>query len=174
MLNRKGQIQTIPSSVIALSVAAIALVLLIVISQEVIETDIVRKSQSGNVTNETLSAAITENGVVLGAGASSPGCIATIEYAVNESSIMSAIPAGNYSVSDCTISYAGDTAQAVNNTIWNVTYSYTWGDTAYGAGNQTVSGLGTFGDFWTIIVLAIIAAVVIGIIFSIFGRPGRR
>lgn len=45
----------------------------------------------------------------------------------------------------------------------------TSGTEAFSAANETVVGLGTFGDFWTIIVLAVIAAVVIGIIFSAFG-----
>ena len=45
---------------------------------------------------------------------------------------------------------------------------------AWEAANQTVAGLGTFGDFWTIIVLAIVAAVVIGIIFGAFGGLVRR
>lgn len=45
----------------------------------------------------------------------------------------------------------------------------TAGTEAYIAANATVDGLGTFGDFWTIIVLAIIAGLVIGIIFSAFG-----
>jgi len=43
------------------------------------------------------------------------------------------------------------------------------GTEAYDAANETVVGIGTFADFWTIIVLAIIAAVVIGIIFGAFG-----
>lgn len=48
------------------------------------------------------------------------------------------------------------------------------GTEAYSAANLTVVGLGTFADFWTIIVLAIIAAVVIGIIFGAFGGLTRN
>jgi hypothetical protein len=52
----------------------------------------------------------------------------------------------------------------------------TAGTEAYSAANKTVVGLGTFGDFWTIIVLAIVAAVVIGIVLGAFGGigTGRR
>ena len=50
----------------------------------------------------------------------------------------------------------------------------TVGTEAYVAANQTVAGLGTFGDFWTIIVLAIVATVVIGLLFTIFNRTGNR
>lgn len=48
----------------------------------------------------------------------------------------------------------------------------TAGTEAYTAANDTVVGLGTFADFWTIIVLAIVIAVVIGLLLAVFG--GRR
>jgi len=43
---------------------------------------------------------------------------------------------------------------------------------AYEAGNETVVGLGTFADFWEIIVLAIVITVVIGLLLIVFG--GKR
>ena len=43
---------------------------------------------------------------------------------------------------------------------------------AYDAGNKTLVGLGTFADFWEIIVLAIVITVVIGLLLVVFG--GRR
>ncbi len=46
---------------------------------------------------------------------------------------------------------------------------------AYEAANKTVVGLGTFADFWEIIVLAIVITVVIGLLLVIFGgTAGRR
>lgn len=50
----------------------------------------------------------------------------------------------------------------------------TAGTDAYVAANKTVVGLGTFGDFWVIIVLAIVASIVIGLILYSFGRKGAR
>ena len=49
----------------------------------------------------------------------------------------------------------------------------TSGTEAYSAANETVVGLGTFGDFMEIIVLAVVAAVVIGLLLSSFGRKSR-
>lgn len=47
--------------------------------------------------------------------------------------------------------------------------------TANIAGNKTVAGLGTFADFWEIIVLAIVIAIVIGLLLIVFGgAAGRR
>jgi len=46
------------------------------------------------------------------------------------------------------------------------------GTEAYTAANDTLVGLGTFADFWEIIVLAIVITVVIGLLLVVFG--GRR
>ncbi len=48
----------------------------------------------------------------------------------------------------------------------------TAGTEAYLAANETVVGLGTFADFWEIIVLAVVITVVIGLLLVVFG--GRR
>jgi len=50
----------------------------------------------------------------------------------------------------------------------------TSGTEAYTAANLTVSGLGTFADFWEIIVLAIVITVVIGLLLIVFGGKQRR
>lgn len=49
----------------------------------------------------------------------------------------------------------------------------TAGTDAFGAANQTLVGLGTFADFWEIIVLAVVITVVIGLLLVVFGRGGR-
>ena len=48
----------------------------------------------------------------------------------------------------------------------------TVGSEAHQAANATLIGLGTFADFWEIIVLAIVITVVIGLLLVVFG--GRR
>ena len=45
---------------------------------------------------------------------------------------------------------------------------------AWVAANATVAGLGTFGDFWEIIVLAIVISIVIGLLLTVFGGSVRR
>lgn len=56
----------------------------------------------------------------------------------------------------------------------NLRDTQTSGSDAFVAANKTVVGIGKFGDFWTIIVLAIVAAVVLGIIFALFGPATKR
>ena len=48
------------------------------------------------------------------------------------------------------------------------------GTEAYTAANETLVGLGTFADFWEIIVLAIVITVVIGLLLVVFGGRSRR
>jgi len=48
------------------------------------------------------------------------------------------------------------------------------GSQAFKAANKTIVGLGTFADFWEIIVLAIVITVVIGLLLVIFGGNSRR
>lgn len=45
----------------------------------------------------------------------------------------------------------------------------TSGTDAFVAANKTLVGLGTFADFWEIIVLAIVITVVIGLLLLVFG-----
>ena len=44
---------------------------------------------------------------------------------------------------------------------------------AYVAANKTVVGLGTFADFWSIIVLSVVIAVVIGLLLVVFSGQKR-
>ena len=48
------------------------------------------------------------------------------------------------------------------------------GTEAYDAANNTIVGLGTFADFWEIIVLAIVITVVIGLLLVVFGGRAKR
>jgi len=50
----------------------------------------------------------------------------------------------------------------------------TTGTEAYTAANTTLVGLGTFADFWEIIVLAVVIGVVIGLLLVVFGGRARR
>jgi len=50
----------------------------------------------------------------------------------------------------------------------------TAGTDAYVAANDTLVGLATFADFWEIIVLAIITAIVIGLLLTVFGGKRSR
>ena len=94
--SKKGQLSSLPSSIITLILAGIFLVFWMIILQEIRDTDIVDEAGAG-----------------------------------------------------------------LNNTV-------------YLTANDTITGLGTFGDFWEIIVLAVVIAVVIGLLLVVFGGSRSR
>lgn len=172
---RKGQIGALPMNIMLLGTAALVLVMMVIIGSGIRDTNVVRQALSGSKINETTTAAVTEVGVAL-AQNTAPGVSCVILQATNATSAI-LINSANYTVTGgCTIKYSYTAASIVgiNNSFWNVTYSFTQGDQAYVNSNQTIVGLGTFGTFWSIIVLALVAAIVLGIIFGVFGRPGSN
>jgi hypothetical protein len=169
--NRKGQLAGLSSNVILLGVAAIALILFLVILQGMRDVDVVKKANSQTILNETLTT-VAETGENL-ANYVLPGALCTVLNVYNASS-GTVIASTNYTQTNCNLAFTAGISEGFNNSNWNVSYGVTFGDEAYTAGNETLVGLGTFGDFWTIIVLAIVAALVIGIILGGFSLRGRR
>jgi len=51
------------------------------------------------------------------------------------------------------------------NELWGQT---TAGTEAYAAGNETIVGLGKFADYWDLIVLAIVIAIIISLLLVVF------
>ena len=50
----------------------------------------------------------------------------------------------------------------------------TAGSDAYQAANETLTGLASFSDFWTIIVLAVVITIVIGLLLVVFGGAVKK
>ena len=172
LASKKGQVSSLGPAIIALVIAGVFLILGLVILQSVRDTDVITQVHSSTVANNTVT--VTEIAGALSAN-TAPASACSIDYAINTSAVVGEfIDSSNYTVSGCIISYTGVNADGLNNTAWNVSYSYTYGDLAYVDGNLTVSGLGTFADFWEIIVLAIIISVVIGLLLVVFGPTRRR
>ena len=63
----------------------------------------------------------------------------------------------------------------INNTNWNVTYTYSYGASeACEATNSTIGGVGRFGDYVDLMVLAIIIAVIISLVIIAFANRRVR
>jgi hypothetical protein len=166
------------TSILSIGVAIIVLVLVLVISQELRDTDTISAANSGFNDNETLTT-VTEAGENVEA-ISEPGANCNILIATNSTG-GEIISSGNYTTSNNACTILAVSTSTYNNTDWNVSYTFTFGDEAYTSANKSLVGLGTFGDFVSIIVLALVAGIVLGIIFGVFGglggtggRAGRR
>ena len=185
--NKRGQVTNLPPAIISLGIAAIILVISLVILQELRDVDIVRLQNAQTINNETLvcnglesgNCTFGDNATVANAGDFTGFSVLEI-YAANatDNSDWVRIPASNFSTNASGTIFAQqgidpDTFGSFNST-WNATYEFNSGGEAFKAANETLVGLGTFADFWVIIVIAVVAGLVIGIILVGFSRGIRR
>lgn len=170
--NKKGQVSNMAPAILGLVFAAIVLVFGLIISQSVRDTNTIRDAYSGTVLNETLTTVDNITGEQVAAWDNRGFNDFTVLYASNATS-GAIIPATNYTTSEggYIISTQWSTYLDQN---WNVSYTYNYGGEAFESSNNTLIGLGTFGDFWEIIVLAIVISIVIGLLLVIFGGSRRR
>jgi len=168
MRDKKGQVNTLAPAMMALIFAGIVLILGIVVMQELRDVDTLKTSttvtnETGIYINSTGDTVATKNGdktvnfVVTGAWNYSDGTV---------------IPAANYTM-DATTGVITNATSVTYSTV-NISYTYDLGGEAWDGSNDTLSGLGTFADFWEIIVLAIVITVVIGLLLVVFGGSRKR
>lgn len=169
--SKKGQVQILGPTIIALVFAGIILILGLVITQSLRDTDTITQSQGATVTNETVTSVIEAGQNVAQVGYRAANSFTAV--AVYNSSGGEVLTAANY-----TLSTVGALAIAAgseyNNTNLNITYTYLHGGEAWASSNETLVGLASFADFWEIIVLAIVITVVIGLLLVVFGGSRRR
>jgi len=177
ILSKKAQVNSLAPAIIALLIAAIFLILGLIINQELRDADIVTQADSVTTLNETVSS-VTEGGVDLATKGLQGANSFVVIYVANDSTTNTKIQPGNYTLSsDGTITFGSDSADDVlqfNNTDWDVSYSFSKGGEAWTGSNNTLTGLGTFADFWEIIILAIITTLVIGLLLGVFGGRKER
>ncbi len=169
MRYRKGQVNTLAPSILALVFAAIVLIFGIIMAQELTNT---------TAGNDLGTISVNESITISNAGEStavsgSKSCGFT---SWNPTQVLNATPdvmteGGNFTVNAGNGTLFNLTSSG---TAWKVVYTYNHGGESCDAGNLTVVGLGTFGDFWVIIVLAIVITIVIGLLLVIFGTGGRQ
>ena len=174
MKNRKAQetIGSLPSSIIAIVVAIIILVLGVVIIQEIRDVPMVSTNEAYSTTNETLTT-VAEAGELVACG-TYPAGVCNVEIVTNATA-GNTIPSSNYTITNCNIAYSGESGgQGHNNSDWNVTYSCTYGGVGYTASNASLVAVGNFSDFIPIIIIALAASIVIGLILLGFLARGRQ
>jgi len=171
-LSRKGQVNTLAPAILALVFAAIVLVFGVIMSQELRDTQI-GTSTSGTIANESFNP--TGAGILDIAFLNACGFASWNASAIINQSILSGVSSQNNTLLEGTDYVINGNGTLTNLTGWNIsigTYTYQWGDEACIGANLTIVGLGSFADFWEIIVLAIVITIVIGLLLIVFG--GRR
>ena len=177
--SRKGQLNGFSAAILALVFAALVLVMGIILQQGI--TDTASSNEVVTIVNETVTGITNATAVAVGASGNCNFNSFAVVTAINTSNEF-LLPAINYTIDGDagTIVSTETTCLGVNDGDsdftcsydLDVTYTYKWGGEACDAGNKTIAGLGTFADFWEIIVLAIVIGIVIGLLLIVFG--GRR
>ena len=159
-------LNNLSSPILVLVVAAVMLVIGLVVMQGI---DTARTDDTSvTVTNET-GAYINATGYTLTAASKCGFNTPVITNAVNTTS-NTTILAANYTVSAAGV-LSNITTEIHDPVIFS--YTYLWGDEACEAVEDTIDGLGSMADFWEIIVLAIVASLIVGLLLNSFGRRTR-
>ena len=170
-LSKKGQLSGMSVGILSLVFAAIVLVFGLIMLQELRDTDVLDGALSATVVNETIGVVETSAGQYLDRVTSN--CANNfVVYNMANATGGETIPSNNYTVNSVTGEINVVSSSLFNYTSWNASYTYNYGDEACRSANLSIVGLGTFADFWEIIVLAIVITVVIGLLLVVFG--GRR
>lgn len=170
--NKKGQtLGTLGSSILAIVVVSIVLVLGIILVQSMRDADVVKKANTDSLVNKTTVTVVTAAGALVN---NAPGCIVTVVTASMANTTQGIIPSNNYTVSECKIFATTGVHPGYNNSFWNITGTYTSGGVAYVSGNSSIEGLSDFSDFVPLIVIALAASIIIGLILTGFAFRRQR
>ena len=167
------RLEDIHPAVITIVLIGLILGIGIFIISEVEEN--VYDATSTSAVNESVTNALINGttGATLDAGLLRDGACGTITAIMNGTN-GAVIPLNNITQVDCNIKNAS-TLVPYNTTLYfSYPYTYNADTEASDAMNTTVSGLGEFAGWISIIVVVIAAAIVLGIVLNSFGRktPG--
>ena len=183
MMEKKGQLglDTVKSVMIAFLVISVigVTIILAVSSLGDVSDDIDQTTVTLAGGDDQTESAVTETGAYLtGASASLRNCAGSLTAVTNVTG--STITSGNYSLSGCLVIYEG--TGEFNNTVWNVTGSYTYSNdnvegittNLSGAVTSFFSDTGTIFAILIVVVIILAIAIIIGVVSRFQGGGGTR
>ena len=164
MIKKKANLNMLAPAMIALTLGAIILVFGLLILDD-LEAN-TAGAASGSVTAEVITQAeITANTSVTRAGECRFGGL-SVSVCTNASAGGVVINSANYTVGTNYIT--NKTGTIFTTASWYCNYTYTYGGEACNAANSTIRGIGEFGDYYDLIVLAVVIAIVISLLLIVF------
>ncbi len=188
MRNNKGQlglgtVKTVFIAFLILAVIAVTIILAMNSLRDV--TDKVDR-QSVRIDNITSLGVVNETGSPITGTVGFRNCDLTVLQVYNQTNGTAPLASGNYSVSEftdlgvrgCIINFAGEAGEEweSNNTVWNVTGSYTYSDPATTniLGNISDASVSFFTNTGTILAILVVVVIIlaIAIIIAVVTRFG--
>lgn len=171
-LNKKGNLGILVPGILALCLGSIILIFGLLIMQTLYEdTDDTLTS----VVNETLTT-VTEKGERVAFYSQCQFSGFSVSACINKTG-QALIPTTNYTTnSSGQILYKpGGDENGYNNSDWQCNYTFYSGREACMKSNTTLVAAGTFGDYFDLVALAIIVAIIVGLVLVVAGkRAGRQ
>ena len=165
-MNKKGELRQIQPVILSLVIVGIILGIgLLVLS----EFQSGLSTASATVNNETLTT-VTEAGETV----TTAGTCGFNSFAVTTATNATGgeiIASGNYTIdSDKGIVYS--TGGTYNNSDWNVTYNYNYGQEGCEGVNATINAINKIPTWLPIIVILAIVGIILAIVFSVLPKAG--
>jgi len=150
------------SLIVMLFVIGLLVMIFTLMGGGLIDSDTVKAGYSGTVTDTTLT--VTDAGTTLTTcNTANQGSATGITSAYNESGDV-LLGVGNYTLTTpCTIT--ATSGSLYNNTVWNVTYGYTYAGESWTVMNDTMTGIGGATDWFSIFI--VIGAMVVLILLTV-------
>jgi hypothetical protein len=148
------------SLVTMLFVIGLLVFIFAIMGAEFQDSSSVKASDSATVTDTTLT--VTDGGTTLTTcNSANQGSATSVSSAYNETGDV-LISSGNYTFSGCTITAVGT---EFNNTVWNVTYSYTFAGASWDVINDITGSITDVTDWYDIFI--VISAMVVLILLTV-------
>ena len=160
--SKKGNLGILVPSILVLTLAAAILVFGLVILEDLKPVTAIN---DGTGTNEPLLT-VDYAGEYVAANGTCGFKNFVVTSIINGTNTTDTINSGNYSY-DETGRIWSTTSGKYNNSNWNVSYTYDYGLDACDTAGTSITGLGSFADFWEIIVLAVVITIVIGLLLAV-------
>lgn len=182
--NKKGQIglNTVRAVMIAFFTLVVLVIAFVLAGVSLRDASDSIDKLTVTFTNTSTSAGVTETGTNVSGTGNLRNCVLTatqVSKNGGNASCRDIISAGNYTITNCRITYSGGDkmcANVYNNTVWNVTGSYQFNgnDITDATTNVTNAFTGFFDDTDTIfnILVAIVIILAIGIAILVVSRFG--
>jgi len=171
-----GTVKAVMIMFLILAVLAVSILLVLPLIRDVTE-DVDRTSVS--ITNITTDSTVNETGAYVSGTSGLLNCVLSVTSAINQTGSVW-IASGNYTTSTCKILCDGCDA-GYNNTLWNVTGSYTYSEATSRelTGNVTTgikdffNNTGTIFAILVVVVIILAIAIIIAVVSRFGGGEGR-
>ena len=172
--NKRGNMELVVPAVLTIAFMAILLIFVLILLSELLSNT---ADTAYTINNETLTTVDDSGEYTKNISLCGFNSFTVTSAHVATGVFTELIDPGNYTVESSGRVYYSSTIvnASINGTNWNISGTLNYGDNeACYAGNETVSGMGKFGDYTDLIVLAVVISIIVGLLLVVFSTSKVR